>query len=1093
LELFNVKRGRIAARCYSAYDVASFTRSRGAFVTSIRNLSLRLSLSALVLCGAAATAQPIDPALYSAMQWRLLGPFRAGWAEMIEGVSGKPNTFYFGASGGGVWKTDDAGRTWNSLFDKGGSSAIGAIAIAPSNPDVIYIGGGQPEPRYDVQSGRAVYKSTDGGKTWTDLGLSDTKYVGRIWVSPTDPNLVVVAAVGHFFGPSDARGIYRSTDGGRTWSHPIAHGGFTGANDLASDPKNPRTLFASTWDAQQFPWMSYFKEISGPGSGVWRSDDSGAHWRRLSGGGWPAGSLGRISLAATRAGGRLRVYAVVDSKDNGGLWRSDDGGTHWKRINPGRSFSDYYFNRVTVDPRDPDVVWLTGQSIRRCDHGGANCDIFRGSPGGDDYHSIWIDPKNPAHIAEGSDQGASISVNGGRTWSDWYNQPTGQLYHLAADDRFPYWVYAGQQDSGTVAIASRSDYGQLTVRDWHPVGGDERDYDIPDPNDPNIVYGSGLGGHVSRWDARTGEVTDISPWPLSNYGARPTTVAHHFNWVNPLVASRTQPAALYLGGDVLWKSTDQGNNWSIISPDLTGKRAGATNCDGDITREAALPCGYGTIFAIEPSPHSPNEIWTGSDSGIVSITRDAGAHWTQVQLPGIQPWSKIAGIDISSLDPRTGFVAVDGHRIDDWRPHIFRTHDGGASWTEISNGLPAGQVVTAIRSDPVRPGLLYAGNETGVFVSFDDGANWQPIKQNLPTAWARDLLVHGDDLIAATQGRAIWVLGDLALLRQLQPTSASEPFHLFVPALAVRVRFNNNHDTPLTPETPVGQNPPEGAVFDYWLSTASSGPVTLDIRDGSGAVIQHFSSADAPEQLNAERYFQAGWVKPEPALATSAGAHRWVWNMRRPRPKSVEYSYSIAAVWGLDTPIDPRGQLVEPGRYTAVLTVDGKSQSVPIDIVADPRVVNADYSVARQFSESLYAPMELAWRGYAETEAVRDQLGKRIAGIHDPALLADAKAFQAKLQTAPVPNSGFGGESGTLATLETAAEGSDAAPTAALRQTAVSTIAQLNSDWAAWQQVKTADLDALNRRLAAAGLQPIAIPAEAQLNVGASGGGVDLP
>ena len=1054
----------------------------------------RLLLSTLIACGgAAANAQPVDPALYSTLNWRLLGPFRAGWAEMIVGVPSEPNTFYFGASGGGVWKTDDAGRTWTSLFDKGGSSAIGAIAVAPSNPDVIYIGGGQPEPRYDVQSGRGVYKSTDGGRTWTDLGLADTKYIGRIWVSPTNPNTVVVGAVGHFFGPSDARGIFRSTDGGRTWTHPLAPGGFTGVNDVVSDPKNPRTLFASTWEARQYPWQSYFTKIAGPGSGIWRSDDEGAHWHRLTGGGWPTGPLGRISLAAARKAGKLRVYASVDADNVQGLWRSDDGGAHWKRVNPGAAFANYYFNRVTVDPRDPDVVYLTGQSIRRCTAGGATCDIFRGSPGGDDYHSVWVDPKNPGHIAEGSDQGASISLNGGRTWSSWYNQPTGQLYHLAADNGFPYWVYAGQQDSGTVAIASRSDYGSISWRDWHPVGGDERDYDIPDPTDPNIVYGSGLGGRVSRWDARTGQVTDVSPWPLSNYGLRPTTVAHHFNWVTPLVASQSGPPALYEGGDVLFKSTDQGNSWSIISPDLVGKRAGATNCGGDVTLEAALPCGYGTIVSIQPSPNSPAEVWTGSDTGIVSMTRDGGASWAQTTLPEIRPWSKIASIDISSLDPNAGYVAVDGHRIDDWAPHIFHTHDGGRSWTEITRGLPAGQVVTAVRADPVAPGLLYAGNETGVFVSFDDGNDWQPLQQNLPTAWARDLLVHGDDLIAATQGRAIWVLGDLALLRQLQPATASQAFRLFTPAPAARVRFDNNHDTPLTPETAVGQNPPEGAVIDYWLGSAPHGPVTLDIRDSAGAVVRHFSSADAPENLPADRYFQAGWVKPQPTLSAAPGEHRWVWDMRRPRPKAIEYNYTIAAVWGLDTPLDPRGQLVEPGRYTAVLTVDGQSQSVPIDIAADPRVINADYTAARQFSESLYAPMEIAWRGYAETKAVRDELARRIAEVKDPSLLAEAKALAAKLTPPSDPHAGFGSESGTLAALETSAEGSDAAPTLALRQTAIATMAQVNADWAAWQQVKTSDLEALNRRLAAAGLQPITVPAGPQLSAGPAEGGVDLP
>jgi photosystem II stability/assembly factor-like uncharacterized protein len=1058
--------------------------------------NIRTSIAALLLSSAlvgGAAAAPVDPALYSSLHWRLLGPFRAGWAEMIQGIPNKPNSFYFGASGGGVWRTDDAGQTWISLFDHGGSSAIGAIAIAPSNPNIIYIGGGQPEPRYDVEAGRGIYKSTDGGKTWTDLGLADTRYIGRIWVSPTDPNLVVVAAVGHFFGASDARGIYRSTDGGKTWIHPVAPGGFTGANDVVSDPANPRTLFASTWDARQWPWQSYFTEISGPGSGVWRSDDQGAHWRRLSGGGWPTGPLGRISLAATRSAGKVRVYAVIDSKTNGGLWRSDDGGAHWRRVNSEKAYASYYFNRVTVDPRNPDVVYLVGQSMRRCDQGGAHCVIFRGSPGGDDYHSIWVDPKDPSHMAEGSDQGAAVTVNGNRSWSSWYNQPTGQFYHLAADNRFPYWVYSGQQDSGTVAIASRSDYGAPNLRDWHPVGGDERDYDIPDPVDPSIVYGSGLGGRVSRWDARTGQVTDVSPWPVQNYGLRPTTVAHHFNWVTPLVASRSGPPALYLGGDVIFKSSDRGASWSIVSPDLVGKRAGATNCDGDVTLEAALPCGYGTITALEPSPHSAAEIWAGSDSGFLSITRNGGANWAQMTLPGIAPWSKISSIDLSPLDPAAAYVAVDGQRIDDWRPHVFRTHDRGRSWVEVTRGLPAGQVVSAVRSDPVRPGLLYAANETGVFVSFDDGDDWQPLRQNLPTAWARDLLVKGDDLVVATQGRAIWVLGDLALLRQLPAGGPPAQAHLFTPAPAYRVRLNNNHDTPLAPETPVGENPPEGAIIDYWLPSAARGPVTLEIRDSSGTVVRRFSSADKPADLPADRYFAAEWVKPQPALSATAGAHRWVWDMRRPRPKAVTYNYSIAATWGLDTPLDPRGQFVEPGRYTVVLIADGQQQSAPLEIMPDPRVLNADYHAARLFSESVYEPMEIAWRGYAESKAVRDQLARRVAQIHDPALLAQAKALDAKLQPPKAANAGFEGESGTLASLETSAESSDSAPSAGLREIAAETLARVNGDWAAWQQVKASDIPALNRRLAAAGLQPITVPPLSELHVEASEGGEDLP
>jgi photosystem II stability/assembly factor-like uncharacterized protein len=1060
-------------------------------VNRIKAMMVALS-SASLLAPASAQAQAVDGRLYDMLHWRLVGPFRAGWAEMIEGIPGQSNSFVFGASGGGVWRTDDAGNTWRSLFDEGDSSAIGAITVAPSNPNVIYLGGGQPEPRYDVQAGRGVYSSRDGGRTWTDLGLHDTRYIGRIWVSPTDPNNVVVAAVGHFFGASDARGIYHSMDGGRTWSHPLAPGGFTGANDIVADPANPRVLFASTWEARQWPWQSYFTDVAGPGSGLWRSDDGGAHWRRLSGAGWPTGPLGRISLAATRKGKALRLYAVIDSKANGGLWRSDDAGRHWRRVNPEKAFASYYANRVTVDPKNPDVVYLVGQSMRRCDQGGARCVIFRGSPGGDDYHFVWVDPKNSGHMAEGSDQGAAVTVNGSRTWSSWYNQPTGQFYHVATDNRFPYWIYSGQQDSGTVGIASRSDYGAPNLRDWRPVGGDERDYDIPDPLDPNIIYGSGLGGHVSRLDSRTGTVADISPWPMSNYGLRPTTVAHHFNWVTPLVSARVGPPALYLGGDVIFKTVDRGDHWAIISPDLTGKTAGAQRCDGDVAIADAKACGYGTIITIQPSPLSPNELWVGTDTGVLSVTRDSGANWTQLRLP-VRPWTKVASIDLSYRDPATAYVAVDGHRIDDFAPHIFRTHDGGRSWQAITNGLPADQAVTAVRVDPLRPGLLYAGNETSAFVSFDDGDNWQPLRQNLPTAWVRDLTIHGDDLVAGTQGRAIWVLGDLALLRQVTPAIAGEPAHLFQPGAAYHVRFNNNRDTPLAPETPVGENPPQGAMIDYWLGAPPHGPVTLEIRDLAGNVVRTFSSSDQPEKLAAERYFAEDWVKPQPVLAATTGAHRWIWDLRAARPKAVQYGYSIAAVWGKDTPLMPEGQMVPPGRYTAVLTVDGKQQSQSFDVLPDPRVTDANYAASTRFSASLTGPMAKAWAGYGETEAVRKQLAARIPEIHNAALAAQAQALADKLKPSDVPNSGFDGENGTLASLESAAEASDAAPSQGMQSIAAETIAAVDADWERWQKIKDSDLAALNRALTAAGMPPITIPVGAALNSEPAAGGEDLP
>ncbi|HEX3423760.1 MAG TPA: hypothetical protein VHS33_10220 [Sphingomicrobium sp.] len=1057
-------------------------------MSTIKTAAAALILAAFAL-PAPSDAAAVDPALTSPLHWRELGPFRAGWASVIAGVPTKPDTFYFGASGGGVWRTDDAGRTWTSLFDQGSSSAIGAIAIAPSNPDIIYVGGGQPEPRYDVEAGRGVYKSSDGGRTWTDIGLHDTRYVGRIWISPTNPDVVMVAAVGHFFGPSEARGIYRSVDGGKTWSHVLAPDQWTGAVDIVSDPAHPRTLFASTWQARQWPWQSYFTEIAGPGTAIYRSDDEGVHWRRLSGGGWPNASLGRISLAATRKAGRLRLYAVIDSKAYGGLWRSDDA-VNWRRVNSEKAFTSYYANRVIVDPHDPDVVYLVGQSMRRCDRGGEHCIIFRGSPGGDDYHQIWINPEHPERMAAASDQGAAVTVNGSRTWSDWYNQPTGQFYHLAADNRFPYWIYSGQQDSGTVGIASRSDYGAPSIREWHPVGGDERDYDIPDPVDPDIVYGSGLGGHVSRWDAKTGTVADVSPFLLPSYGLRPTTVAHHFNWVTPLVTSRTGPPTLYLGGEVLFRSSDRGNNWTVISPDLTGKATGAQRCDGDVAIADAMACGYGTITAIEPSPISAQEIWVGTDTGLVQVTRDGGGHWNQLPLPA-KPWSKISSIDLSASDPNSAYVAVDGQRLDDFAPHVFSTHDGGRTWAPITAGLPGDRIVSVVRCDPERPGLLYAGNETGAYVSFDDGGSWQSLQQNLPTAWVRDLLVHGDDLIAATQGRAIWVLGDLALLRQAGPTSGMAD-HLFKPAPAVRVRFDSNRDTPLAPETPLGENPPQGATFDYWLKEKPTGPVTLEIRDLSGEVIRRFSSSDTPKNLPADRYFADGWVKPEPVLSASPGAHRWVWDLRAERPAALEYSYSIAAKWGTDTPLLPEGQLVPPGRYKAALIVNGHENDQDVDVLADPRTSDADYAAAFIFSSSLAGPMAKAWAGAAQQEAVQKEVAARLAQIRDPALLAEANSFLAKAKPSS-PNSGLARQSRILAALESAAESSDSAPSTSMQTTARQAISEVDSDWDAWQRLQSNELQHLDRSLSAAGLSPITVPAGASLKTDAVDGGEDLP
>ncbi len=812
--------------------------------------TLFFNVGAVAAAMAATLAAAAEPA--PDLSWRLLGPFRGGWSEMVEGVPSAPDTFVFGASGGGVWRTHDAGRTWQSVFDQGPTAPIGAVAISPSDPRTIYIGSGQPEPRYDVAGGAGVFKSTDGGDTWRSVGLQDTRHIGRIWVDPTDSGTVLVAAVGHFFGPNAQRGVFRSGDGGKTWTQTLKVNDDTGAVDLAADPLDSKVVFAATWQARQYPWQSYFTPVAGPSSGVYRSGDGGLTWAPLGGLGWPGGPLGRISLATARTPGGLRVYAVVSADKAGGLYRSDDGGASWARVNDEQAFTSYYASHVTVDPANPDVVYLVGQSVRRCVDGGKTCEIVRGAPGGDDYHQVWINPAHPDHMATASDQGAAISVDGGKTWSSWYNQPTGQFYHLAADNDFPYRVYSGQQDSGTVGIATRSDYGALHEREWRPVGGDERDYEIPDPGDSSIVYGTGLGGAVTRWDARTGQVSNISPYLEPNYGRRQTTTAHHFVWVTPMAVSRVGPTTLYLGGEAVFSSHDQGRSWSVISPDLTGKAPGAKGCDATVVALAdARPCGYGGIWSMTTSARHPDELWVGTDDGLMQRTPDGGAHWTDVTPPNLPGWAKVASIDVSDIEDGVAYAAIDGQRIDDFQPHALKTHDNGATWQDATGDLPKGHFVSVVRADPKRPGLLYAGTEVGAFVSLDDGVHWRALQKNLPTAWVRDLLVHGDDLVAATQGRGLWVLDDLTPLRETMPTGG-EGQHLYAPSAAYRVRANVDHgDTPVPQEEPAGVNPPAGAIIDYWLSAPAKGPVRIEIRDSAGALVQRMTS-DPPPKLAAE-------------------------------------------------------------------------------------------------------------------------------------------------------------------------------------------------------------------------------------------------
>ena len=944
----------------------------------VRLLS-RLLCFGLSLAAAGALARPVDPSLYSDMRWRLVGPFRGGWATCAAGVPDEPAVYYFGAAAGGVWKTEDAGETWTPIFDRAGSASVGALAVAPSDPKVIYVGTGQIHTRYDIASGDGVYRSDDGGKSWRHLGLAATRAIGRIHVDPRDANVAVVAALGHIFGPNRERGIYRTEDGGKSWSHVLFVDDGTGGADLAADPENPSVLYASLWQARNFPWLSYFVPDVGPASAIYKSLDGGRTWEKLTGGGWPSTEIGRVGLAAAAGG---RVYALVDappaasgSASAAGLYRSDDGGATWSRVNDTPGLASSYLNRLTVDPRNRDVVYVTGQSLRRSEDGGKTLHFFKGAPGGDDYHFLWINPKNPQLMVTASDQGTVVTLNGGQSWSNWYNQPTGQFYHVETDARFPYWIYSGQQDNGTVGAATRSDYGAMNFRDWHPVGGEERGWDVPDPEDPLIVYGTGLGGTVTRFDTRTGEVRHISPIVESTYGRRPVPGSYRWSWVFPLAITPGPRPTLYTGAQFLLRSLDRGESWEKASPDLTGVDVGAKGCDGEVTLANARGCGFGVIFTIELSPLDPQEIWVGTDSGLVQLTRDGGKTWKDVTPKGVPIWSKVATLDASALEPGTAYAAVDTHRLDDFSPHFYRTHDFGATWDAISTGLPPGRFTTVLRADPVSKGLLYGGTDSGAFVSFDDGGIWQPLQLNLPTAWVGDLSVHGSDLVAATQGRALWVLDDVSPLRQMTAVAASAPARLFAPADAIRVRANENRDTPLPPETPIARNPPAGAVLDYLLQSSVTGAVTLEILDARGETVRSFSSADPPEKLDARRYFTERWVNPPAPPSTAAGHHRFVWDLRYARPKAGIYDFMIAAVDGENTPVEPRGPLVVPGRYSVRLTAGGQRYEQPLVVAPDPRtaVSSEVLSAKLEFQKRIVAAMGVSFNASVAVTELRKQ------------------------------------------------------------------------------------------------------------------------
>jgi photosystem II stability/assembly factor-like uncharacterized protein len=895
------------------------------------------------------------------MRWRMIGPHRGGRGKSAVGIPDRPNVFFIGFHNGGVWKTTDYGRTWLPIFDDQPTGSIGAIAIAPSNPDIIYVGSGEGNQRPDLATGDGIYRSGDGGKTWTHLGLRDAQQIPQIIVDPRNPDRIFVAALGHPYGANPERGVFRSNDGGRTFEKVLYKDEDTGAAEVAFDPKNPDIVYAALWESRQAPWENGV--FTGAGSGLYKSTDGGTTWRPI-GKGLPAGAdgLGRIGLGTCDAQ-PSRIYAVIASPQKlGGLYRSDDSGESWRRVNDDSRLwgREGDFHEIKTDPTNCDVVYAANIAAWTSTDGGATFTDFRGAPGGDDYQRIWINPRNPNIVIMIADQGAVITVNGGETWSSWYNQPTAQFYHVSTDNAFPYRVCGGQQESGSACVSSHGDDGQITFREWHPVGVEEYGYVAADPLDPDIVY----GGKVSRYDRRTGQVQNVGPWPP---GSSSPALPGGYRVIRtmPVLFSPIDPKTLYFASNVVWKTTTGGTSWTQISPDLTRETWDVPpNAGKYIGTDAAKPSRRGVVYTIAPSPLDINRIWAGTDDGLIHVTTDGGKTWSDVTPPDLKPWAKVSLIDASHFDAGTAYAAINTFRLDDLRPHVYRTRDGGKSWKHITAGIPDGGIVNAVREDPKQRGLLFAGTEQATYVSLDDGENWQSLRLNMPATSIRDLVIKDDDLVVGTHGRSFWILDDITPLREMgtvpfSGTSSSAekgtvPF-LFTPAQAWRVRWNKNTDTPLPPDEPAGQNPPDGAIINYWLP-ADAREVTLEILDKAGSVVRRYASTDALSDPQAERVnFPRYWIRPPQKLSATRGFHRFVWDVHYPPPRTSQFSYPIAAIHR-NTPRVPQGPWAPPGKYAARLTVDGTPQTRPLVLRMDPRVKTSAADLDRQFtlSKQLY-------------------------------------------------------------------------------------------------------------------------------------------
>jgi photosystem II stability/assembly factor-like uncharacterized protein len=1028
---------------------------------------LRLLICSVFLSACAGWSQ-IPESTYQELHWRMIGPFRGGRTRAASGVASQPNVFYVGQVNGGVWKSDDYGRTWNPIFDDQPTQSIGAIAVAPSDPNIVYVGSGEGLHRPDLSVGNGIYKSTDAGKTWKHLGLDDAQQIPALAVDPRDPTRVFAAVLGHPYGPSEERGIYRSTDGGQNWQKVISKDENTGGCDVEIDPSNPDTVYASMWEVREGPWEDA-NEFNGSGGGLFKSTDGGSTWHPLTNG-LPK-DLAQIYVAIAPSDTK-RLYATLGTASGKlNVYRSDDAGETWAKTTddprPSGRIGGGDLPVPRVDPKNPDILYVASTVTMRSTDGGKTWAGFRGAPGGDDYQNLWINPNDGKTILLVSDQGAIVTVNGGASWSSWYNQPTAQLYHAITTNTFPYKVCGGQQESGSVCISSRGSDGAITFRDWHPIGVIEYGYVAPDPLNPDLIYGAGRS-EVTRYHWSTGELQNITPIPVRNSKYRT-------NRTEPIMFSPEDPHLLYYASNVLFKTIDGGNSWQAISPDLTREKPELPSSVGTLFNKG-IEKQRGVIYALAPSFKEINTLWAGTDDGQIWNTRDGGKNWGNITPPELTAWSKVTQLSASHFDEQTAYASVSRFRINDMRPYIYRTHDGGKTWKLITGGLPDFGPVDTVREDPIRKGLLFAGTENAVWVSFDDGNQWQSLQLNLPHTSMRDLWIHENDLIVATHGRAFWILDDIAPLREVSAALANSA-HLFKPSPAYRVQRDINTDTPLPPDEPAGKNPPDGALLDYYLP-AAAGTVTLEILNAQNHLVRKFSSSDQPdvsEEDLRKQLIPMYWIRPARQLSAAAGMHRWIWDLHYPSPATNRHDFPIAAI-PHDTPRYPLGPTAVPGSYMIRLTVDGKSFSAPLIVKMDPRIKTSPAGLLKKFQVETRLALLLSESAEAVGLAgsIHEQLEK-LEAKENSATDEAREAFEKKLKALQGGAGGFAAPpskeatlssvNGEAGTLYQQVWGADAEPTSSQMQAIATTERESEDVLKRWNAFKNTDLPAFNRAL----------------------------